>query len=238
MLVTWLAACGSSTSAPAPDASGPDGAVDAPVHFDARTTCDDGGTSCDVFLSCGCAPTDKCTPATNGLACMPAGSGAAGDSCGSDATCARGTTCVAFAGATTCHPFCDDAHACPASTACYIEAADRNGVQVGMLCGPSCTLLTQDCPGALGCYPADQAVDPDHGICLSPGVGTQGQSCSQMTNCAPGYGCIDPAGSATPICAKICALGGGAPSCDPGSGATCRKLLGSSANSQTGVCLP
>jgi len=237
MLVTWLAACGTSATGPATDGGGP---VDAPVHGDARTICDDGGTSCDVFLSCGCAPADKCAPSsvTSGLACMPAGSGAAGDSCGSDASCARGTTCVSYAGATTCHPFCDNAHPCPQTSACYIEAADRAGFQVGMLCGPSCSLLGQDCPAGLGCYPADQAVDSDHGICLTPGVGIQGEACSQMTNCALGYGCIDPAGPATPICAKICALGGGASSCAPGSGLTCRKLLGSSANSQTGVCLP
>jgi len=234
MLVTWLAACGTSASGPAADA----GPADAPVHIDARTTCDDAGASCDVFLSCGCAASDKCAPATSGLACTTAGSGAAGDACDSDAKCARGTTCVAYAGGTTCHAFCDDAHPCAPQTACYIEAADRGGSQVGMICGPSCSLLGQDCPAALGCYPADQAVDPDHGICLTPGVGIQGEACSRMTSCAVGFGCIDPAGPATPICAKICALGGGAASCAPGSGLTCRKLLGSSANSQTGVCLP
>ena len=233
-LAVALAACGPSSSSGANDAGIADSSV---VRLDAPTTCSDAATSCDPFLSCGCAPAEKCVPAGNGLACQPAGTGAADTPCSADPDCARGTVCIAYAGQTSCHAFCDDVHACSAG-ACYIRAADQSGHPVGTVCGPTCSLLARDCPGGLACYPASEAPDGDHGICLTAGTGTEGSPCSAMTDCESGLACIDPSGPPLPICAKICNRSGGEPSCDESDAGTCRALLSSSEPSQTGVCLP
>src|ERR1041384_1170591 len=132
--VAVSAACGSSSTGLPGDAGRPDAFV-----ADAKLSCTGSETACDPFLSCSCAATDKCTPGQNGLQCLSAGAKAPGDMCTSDADCSRGTLCALYAG----------------GSFCYIVAKDLSGHAVGMVCGPTCNLLAQDCTGGYGCYPSD-----------------------------------------------------------------------------------
>src|SRR5262249_59785845 len=120
------------------------GVLDARV--DAKTLCSGNETACDVFLSCGCQPAQKCTPGASGLSCLMAGAKNAGETCAADEDCARGSLCAPYAGQTTCLAFCDDQHACPSGRACYIVASDFGGHPAAQVCGPTCALLSQDCP--------------------------------------------------------------------------------------------
>jgi hypothetical protein len=235
-LPLWIA-CGDDAASTV-DAA-PAGAADARVacsSVDARTSCD-GVTGCDFFLQCGCGATDKCTVATTGVACAPAGQSPAGAACSTDAECARGTICVPFFGTLQCMQFCDSAHACPTDMACYVNVKDIQDRPAGELCAPSCSLVAQDCPAtgtatATGCYVSEKHCTIDEGICLASGGASQGTPCTKMGDCQKGHLCIDPAGPSTPMCAKICDRMDGVPSCDVG---TCRELPG---HTQTGICLP
>src|SRR5262249_29210144 len=137
-----------------------------------------------------------------------------------------------YAGQTTCIAFCDEVHPCAGGRACYIVAADLAGRAQAQVCGPTCALLAQDCPGGIGCYPSDRNPGAERGICLDMGGGQQSAACTSMSDCAKGYACIAPPNLA-PRCAKICDRTGGTLSCDHGS--SCQPLTG---DTQTGVCLP
>src|SRR5687768_9395750 len=96
--ITLCAACGDKSDAVADAAPTPpvaDARVDPCTAVDARTSCE-GVSGCDYFLHCGCGATDKCTVATTGPGCAPAGQAPAGSACTVDTDCARGTICVPF----------------------------------------------------------------------------------------------------------------------------------------------
>jgi hypothetical protein len=231
-----LVACGGTSSGPAPDAGTADASttIDARTTVDAQTLCTTMSTTCDPFLNCGCQASEKCTAGSIGLVCIMAGAQAAGATCTKDTECAGGTFCATFAGATTCLAFCDDGHPCGAGHGCYIAVSDRAGVPTGrFVCGPTCSLLDQDCAGGLGCYNAPQAPEPERGICEPVGSGHLGDSCTQPSDCEKGAGCFKPSSVKAPICAKICDRKDSTPACDVGT--TCHALSG---DTQTGVCLP
>jgi hypothetical protein len=221
-----LSACTSAAAAPF-DAPPPDG------RLDAKLACTGAETVCDVFLQCGCKSTEKCAPGDNGLVCTAMGAKPPGDVCGGDNECSRGTLCAPYAGTTTCLAFCDDFHPCGTGEFCYVIAKDRAGVAAAHVCGPTCDLRAQDCPGGLACYPTDQYTSLERGICIVPGTNQQSSACQDQSDCAKGLACTVLPGPSGPICAKMCGRTGGPPACDQGR--SCQPLTG---ETQTGVCLP
>jgi hypothetical protein len=232
VVVVASSACGGGGSTTDPLLA--DARAACPAPPDARTACGAPDAGCDPFLHCGCGTAQKCTAGTVGLECVAAGARTAGQVCGADSECERGTLCVPFLGVTQCLRFCDAAHACPGGEACYVVVADRGQRAVAEACGPTCDLLAQDCPASgLGCFTSQKECAPERGVCLAPGGGAQGATCASMADCAAGNLCIDPGGPAPPICAKICGRKGTGPTCTVGT--TCRDLPG---HTQTGICLP
>lgn len=228
-----VSACGPSGSVLDFDAGGDGGRIDAPDKCPPTPP-----PVCDVFLSCGCDPGQKCTSAEVGLGCMNAGSNQIGQNCASDTDCAPGTVCLLYGGATTCVQFCDVLHECvSADLACYVGVNDRAVPPnvVATVCGPTCSLLDQDCriPGQ-ACYPSPDVYPvKEKGTCRPSGTALQGDPCSSSSTCAAGYICVKPSGSSATICAKMCDRQDGVPGC--GSGTSCGPL---SDNTQTGLCLP
>jgi hypothetical protein len=224
------------TIAPTVDAA----VADAEIWPDARTECwdpDAGIEDCDYFLGCGCdTPTEKCSPAPSGRECFAAGAKVAGETCVSEDECVAQTTCLPYAGEMRCMSLCDPAHPCAADlTTCYIKVTNGGDppIEIGRVCGQICSLTAQDCLyDGQGCYQSmTWAPILEKGICLTAGLGTQGNTCARATDCDEGFLCINQAGSTTSVCAKICDRGGNEPSCDEGS---CQPLSG---EVQTGICL-
>jgi hypothetical protein len=228
-------------------ACGPSGAV---LDFDAGGVADAGRIDapdkcpvtpppvCDVFLSCGCDPGAKCTVAQTGVACMAAGSNQIGQDCHNDVDCEAGSVCLLYGGATTCIQYCDVLHECKgADQACYVGVNDRSvpPVVVAQVCGPTCSLLDQDCRIAgQACYPSPDVYPvPEKGTCRPSGTLVQGDTCPSSSSCSPGFVCVKRGSSSISICAKMCDRQDGVPAC--GSGTTCGAL---SDNTQTGICLP
>jgi hypothetical protein len=232
-VVSMICACGPSGAALDADGGAADGRIDAPDKCPPTPP-----PVCDVFLSCGCDPGMKCTSAQSGLGCMNAGSSQVGQDCATDADCEPGTVCLLYGGALTCFQYCDDLHACTASdAACYVGVNDRSvpPVVVATVCGPTCSLLDQDChiPGQ-GCYPSPDVYPiPEKGTCRPTGTLMQGDTCTTSSGCAPGFVCVKPGGSSTSICAKMCDRQDGTPAC--AASTSCVPLSG---NTQTGICLP
>jgi len=223
-------------------ACGPSGSVDfdaspAPPP-DAPTECPPTPPPiCDVFLSCGCDPGQKCSSGQSGLACVAAGTKVAGEACAGDGECVPGTVCLSYGGSQTCRVFCDDVHPCGADEACYVGVNDRSVPPkvVATICGPTCILLVQDCTIAgQSCYPSPEVYPvAEKGTCRPSGAGVQGETCATSSNCATGYVCVKLGGSGTSICAKMCDREGGAPACELQT--TCGPLSG---HTKTGICLP
>ncbi|HKA87204.1 MAG TPA: hypothetical protein VKE22_06030 [Haliangiales bacterium] len=228
-----VSACGPSGSVLDFDAGADGGRIDAPDKCPPTPP-----PMCDVFLSCGCAPGQKCTSAQVGLGCMNAGSKQVGQDCANDTECAPGTVCLLYGGTTTCLQYCDVLHECKqGNTACYVGVNDREvpPVVVATVCGPTCSLLDQDCHiVGQACYPSPDVYPvAERGTCRPSGAGVQGDACTGSSMCAAGYLCVKPSNSTTAICAKMCDRLDGVPGC--GTGTSCMHL---SDNTQTGICLP
>jgi hypothetical protein len=65
--------------------------------------------------------------------------------------------------------------------------------------GSSCNLVSQDCAGARGCYPAGGA-----GTCRPAGVLTENMPCGDHQDCEPGLLCAEVLGGAGQLCEPIC----------------------------------
>jgi hypothetical protein len=220
----FLVACGPSASVPDFDAR-PGGRPDAPTECPPTPP-----PTCDVFLSCGCDPGQKCSSGQSSLECVAAGAKLAGEACAGDDECVPGTVCLSYGGPIICRVFCDDLHPCTADEACYVGVNDRSMTHiVAAICGPTCILLAQDCTIAgQSCYPSPDVYPvAEKGTCRPSGAGVQGETCATSSDCATGYVCIKPNG----ICAKMCARPDGVPACEPQT--TCHALSG---HTRTGIC--
>jgi hypothetical protein len=231
--------CGALVAAACGDDDAPGGAdasIDIPDAYtgpDANTMCPDplpAETMCDFFLSCGCnTPAEKCSAEGTGVGCVTAGQKAEGELCADDTECAAGTICALYGGMNRCLRFCDPAHPCPTDEACYIAVTGSGGADIGAVCGQVCDLRTQDCQfEGQGCYPSQALLgQPEHGICVDDGAGTQGSTCDVANDCAEGFTCLD----SDDKCHKFCDRNGGTPSCDAGQ--TCIAIKN---HADTGVC--
>ncbi len=219
------AACGGSDVPNTPDAGHADAAVCVP------------GAECDPFTNCGCdtAAGQKCAEAAGGNHCIAAGTKVVGEACGSDSECAAGSVCVVDNGTLRCLQYCDADHTCPADKACFIRVDDATGMQIGTACGSTCSLLGQDCTGAMeACYSSSTVSTMERGICVPEGTKLEGEMCTNGNDCAKGMTCIDSATPGNPsACRKYCDRTATPSGCD--AGRTCNSLFG---DTMTGICTP
>jgi hypothetical protein len=220
-----LAACGGSDVPASPDAS----------HMIDANGCVP-GAACDPFTNCGCdtASGQKCAEAASGNHCVAAGTKVVGDQCGNDGECVAGTVCFVSNGGLHCLAYCDDSHACPTDQACFIKVEDSMMNQIGMACGPTCNLLTQDCAGTGdACYSSGTVSTPEKGICVAAGTKMPGDTCMFGNDCAKGSTCINGTGTNPSVCRTYCDRSAGTNPCP--SGQTCTALAG---DTTTGICSP
>lgn len=148
-----------------------------------------------------------------------------GPACSTDATCARGTVCMAGAcGTTECKELADcelgqiciadpngsgssvcTAVECAKTTDCSNGATCENGICVGgSVIGGACS-VTSPCPDGQTCG-TDGKCSPG-----TPGAGAVCDSCATDTDCASGSACVQV--GATKHCAIKCTVNG---DCDSG----------------------
>ena len=147
-----------------------------------------------VAPQCGCPTGEKCTWNAGVRSCAPDGDVGEGESCGN---CQAGMLCVGFPGANTCKRFCNTDNDCPAGpgSICVLEINDPNDVPYPqMWCSDNCDPVTgTGCPATAGCELLRTETSPWFTVCEGAGSGTQGASCTDFQDCAPGYGCFqDP----------------------------------------------
>jgi hypothetical protein len=156
---------------------------------------------CGLYPNCGCPAGQKCSlDDTGSRACMPAGAGAMGSTCTSDADCAMGYICLGTSldGSTgACYPFCDsDADCAGDGSICFQLALGETPIDA-YTCSYPCDLTTASgCPPGHGCdlYGIDENGDTiteqDFTDCNGEvGSGTQGAYCTSEDQCGTTHVC-------------------------------------------------
>ncbi len=135
------------------------------------------------------------------------------------AVCPAGQACIGGLCEATCAADSD----CPSKWGCNLLSGQSDAV-----CMPQCNPVFPQLPDAthVACDPGVtcQPIAPAGGgaftDCLAVAAsGTEGQACTDYTDCAPGYGCIDD--GAGPACRAFCRVGQG----DCAAGLTCTPLV-------------
>jgi len=192
-----------------------------------------------VQPQCGCAAGQACaidgSPQGTRI-CVAAGSTPIGGTCTGN-ECVPGSLCVKTTDTiSTCMKYCSTDSNCTAPGGlCIITLNDGSSGQIPgvTLCTENCDPSTNTgCPVAgTACGLAQESMGQMRLLtrCGGSGVGTQGASCVDDTDCAPTFGCFN---AGTTQCLKYCKVGGAA--C-PG-GATCTSL-GMIGNTTYGACL-
>ncbi len=203
------------------DAGGPGGPASTPPN--GAAACPTG--ACNYQTGSGCSGAmSSCLPTPTGNtaapACVAPGSVAAGGACVQATDCVAGHVCAGG----LCRKLCcgGDWSGCDSASEHCLEGFEYiNGsmtVQTGaMLCYPVnvCDALNPASCTASGttCQIADIT-----GVtaCLPEGSGGAGQPCP----CKGGFACVQPSGSQSYVCARLCKAvpGGGAPYCQVGEG--------------------
>ena len=172
---------------------------------------------CDVLSSNGCESTQSCNVVDDGgdvvSACVGLGSSQEGDRCDLSASneCAQGLQCHAG----VCRTFCcinrsDADDTCPTDQFCL---AQFPGVPIGV-CIPadncdlldpvqSCLDLGYDADPVTSCYTVgrDDARDTH---CFTAGNLAQGESCTDINECQPGFTCATPSTGGPSVCLEMC----------------------------------
>jgi hypothetical protein len=204
------------------DAGDVDGAMD---------TTEDVASGGEVVLPCepvadeGCVDDETCTWASLDAeepTCEPAGPGAPGDPCSTEAGCAAGVCLDLNGTGSVCHVLCEAAEDCGDQAPCQaleglpFDICERWSVYV------VCLLLDPTtCPEARGCYLVGDHPDP---VCLVPGAGQPGEACDVANGCEAGGACVEG------MCRSLC---------DPAAGEPCLEPLQTCAPyyQGAGVCL-
>jgi hypothetical protein len=145
-----------------------------------------------VSPQCGCEAGEACSVDGSGQrACLPAGTAALGQACDASTGCAAGAACIGY-GPTlnSCSAFCDtDADCEPPGGLCTISVGAIPGVT---FCSANCDLVSSTgCELAgLSCqFGVRDATDP-FTLCAPSGNGVQDTPCTETSECAPGFLCL------------------------------------------------
>ena len=171
------------------------------------TTSGSGGAPCEedpcklTPPQCGCGFDEKCSVGADGPTCTQDGTIDGGQQClGSG--CKAGFICSDFvAPPETCHQFCDDDTDCQAPGGVCVLELNINGTTpyTVTLCSENCDPISNTgCPVpgmSCGIVGDEGPPERDFTMCLPAGSAGQGQSCSGLTDCAPGLACFNVGGS-------------------------------------------
>ena len=127
--------------------------------------------------------------------------------------------CVGFPGANTCKRFCNtdmDCQAGPGSL-CLLEILDPNDQPYPeKWCSDNCDPITgTGCPASAGCELLRLETSPWFTVCEGTGSGTQGATCTDFQDCAPGYGCFQDPNTLMEFCLRYTNVN--APNCPAGT---------------------
>ncbi len=145
-----------------------------------------------VSPQCGCDAGDACTVNGSGeRACGPAGTATVGQACNATTGCAAGTACIGYGPAlNSCSAFCDTDADCEAPGGlCAITVGAIPGVT---FCSANCDLIASagcELPGLSCQFGVRDGTDP-FTLCAPSGDGVQDTPCTETSECAPGFLCL------------------------------------------------
>jgi hypothetical protein len=152
-----------------------------------------------VTPQCGCAAGEMCALTSAGdRECRPGGDKAIGEECTDLFSCEAGALCAGVPLSTllVCARYCDTDADC-AGALCLIELNNAQGDPI-----PDVKICTDNCDpvGSSGCpvgldlscqlYQFSDGGMEVFTLCSGAGAGTQGASCADNDDCAPGYACF------------------------------------------------
>ncbi|MEM6788902.1 MAG: hypothetical protein AAF715_15385 [Myxococcota bacterium] len=150
---------------------------------------------------CGCPSGEACVLANDGgRICIEAGTAAIGEACGNGNNCAPGSVCVSVGQSSNtvsvCREFCTSDGDCSGpGGGCWLQLQDNMMNPIpDLMCTENCDFISNaGCPVGTKCIPVLDEGPPERSlsICASAGTLTQGATCVDTFDCAPGYGCID-----------------------------------------------
>ncbi len=164
--------------------------------------------ACNLETNAGCAAGEGCYWDGTMPVCVAAGSAGTGAACSAPNDCQEGHVCQNDVCVLVCCGGSDLNCNTAAGETC-LNFAGEGGVSLGFgacITPSGCSLLTQDCTRmGTGCYPIGGDGSTD---CLGAGTDAEGEECTASNSCAPGLVCL-----ADGVCARLCRVGGGEPSC-------------------------
>jgi hypothetical protein len=165
---------------------------------------------CDPVLQCGCPAGQAChfNGTTVMLVCAAAGISPQGATCLDNFDCAPGYSCSTTAGHySVCMKYCRDDSGCASVGAASICVPFRGPFDFG-ICLDSCNPVRQlGCQAGGACDITFREVPSGVGtFCREAGLGTQGQTCARLEECAAGYACVGTAGATH--CEALCIVAG------------------------------
>lgn len=172
---------------------------------------------CDPIRQCGCPQGLACDRFTGPAQCREVQAmGTEADLCTEPEQCAPGYTCASLLGEDfSCFKWCNSDSDCSGgSRLCALAATG------GTLCGSSCSPVDgAGCPATLNCYLSySTARELSFTVCVSSGIGEQGDLCERPDDCSQGHHCL-PSGE----CARYCEVATGK-GCE-GTQATCQQMV-------------
>jgi hypothetical protein len=206
----------------------------------------DGLTWRDGYCSAGCSDGDNDTTTRFNPACPGGTSTCAGGQCFlgcSAGTCRDGYSCFNFAEIpvcwTTAASECDPTtmNTCPQDGG----TTDDAGTYFGKVCVPlgddpvglcwnACDVFEQNCAQDEACTADEMTGQAD---CAGAGLGSDGEACKYLNDCAAGLACHDEGGNS--VCRAYCG-GPGNGACPMGQ--TCKDLSQMVPKSRIGICAP
>jgi len=201
---------------------------------------------CDpAALMCGAGLTCAVNCAARQGQCVLAGTTAPGGLCDQhgNADCTPGTQCFTYSGPSCTVPVClkfckNDSDCGPAGSGSFCQGNVSCPVDGGVVATAyrTCTFAcdprgaaTIGCPAGLHCFVVDTMDQVDCACTVATQTGTEGQTCTRGSDCAPGLICD----RSTTKCQKVCKRVGGS-STDCATGQSCTALTN---DTIYGVCL-
>jgi hypothetical protein len=149
---------------------------------------------CGVAPQCGCGVGETCDVQSNGgdVACIASGTAAQGKACTTTAGCAQGLSCAG----NVCRPYCPagtaDAAACGLSGTTTCVYVGQPAIPNFHVCGIACDLVSPTACDPASAIATVGCVVDDKGNtdCQKMGANTSGQTCTYVSDCAPGFTCV------------------------------------------------
>lgn len=199
-----------------------------------------------VQTQCGCPAGQGCYLNGSSRLCATAGTAGEGASCSGVSSCSPGMICIDVGRTATplnqCNRFCDsDADCVGTGSLCTYTLNDGMGGTVPgvRVCSKACDPVGRTgCRSGAACHIFRESMGAMRYFfdCAGPvGLGTQGASCTDLTDCASGYACAGTPGTCLRYCDSVGTIGttGGCRSSEACYGFTTPLIVG---GTEYGVC--